>query len=154
MWWLHVTVGPTVLTLPAYLCGLCGCVHLSVPLQGAFINLNRSSVTSFDIQPPKGYLFPEGLASCMGAIQGRRDKGQHNSKCQLPHRSPFLGGFSAEICFDQGLMRCIIVHMHPSYQSSIGLVSFCQACRANNRICWCTQLSVHPETALHAQRCR
>ncbi len=37
---------------------------------GAFINLNRSSVSSFTIQPPKSYIRPEGLASCMGTVQG------------------------------------------------------------------------------------
>ena len=37
---------------------------------GAFINLNSSSVANFTITPPEGYIFPEGLASCMGALQG------------------------------------------------------------------------------------
>jgi hypothetical protein len=36
---------------------------------GSFINLNRSSVTSFTVPPPKGYIFPAGLSSCMTALQ-------------------------------------------------------------------------------------
>lgn len=50
----------------------------SAPLMGAFINLNRSSVASFDIQPPKDYIRPQGLASCMGAIQGEAQYLTHN----------------------------------------------------------------------------
>jgi hypothetical protein len=42
----------------------------SAPLMGAFININSSSVTSFNVQPPTDYLRPSGLASCMGVIQG------------------------------------------------------------------------------------
>jgi hypothetical protein len=38
---------------------------------GAFINLNSSSVTSFSIKPPSGYIYPQGLASCMSRLEGR-----------------------------------------------------------------------------------
>jgi hypothetical protein len=40
-------------------------------ISGAFINLNASTVANFTIRPPDGYIFPQGLSSCMSTLQGR-----------------------------------------------------------------------------------
>lgn len=40
-------------------------------MKGAFINLNRSSVTDFVIKPDAAYKYPVGLSSCMTSLAGR-----------------------------------------------------------------------------------